>query len=665
MKRTLRRIASLLCALSLCLTLLPGMARAEDTPPLPEEAAAIECICQVPCTEDAVNPECPLCSLEGADLTLCLGVVPETPAEEPTEPEAPAEEPVDEIPAEEPTEPEIPIEEPEEVPGEEPTEPEPPVEEPADEESAEAPTEPETPAEEPPVLNAEAPTIEELSVAGNSATADTNGSLVTSVAADTPLAGKAFSLKTSEAVTFVAEDNPTTGTMYVAEATPYSVTLALALGGSSDGYSISMTSSDGVNWSGSFSNSFDMTMGALATALSTAGATLEAGSMISTSTSTPSDAYVLYCNQDAVNAQLIVCYEDINTYEVDYVVTYDEDATETAYSWTVPTGAALTEPDMDLYDNQALNGWYYDAAFTQAVTFGEPVTTDLTLYAAVTTTATGSFAAAFGRGDAVLPISNPEDWASFISLASQVNANQRVELNTNIDCDGATYTSLTFAGDFDGGGNTISNATFTAVDGNAGMFKTIGPGQKVCNLILENITANYASDYSGILAGAISGTEGNHALVQNVQVYDGSVSGRSAGGIAGYIFFADVKYCSSTGTEISGMANGGGIGGISYGQIYDCYSTCAPTALPFLGTSGGIAGKNLEGGTVSHCWCTESAAVGQTTSATESSNFEGVNANTMITDFTSRGFTPPYWQPAPGMGTTFTGAVEYNFSANA
>ncbi len=73
MKRTLRRIASLLCALSLCLTLLPGMARAEDTPPLPEEPAAIECICQILCTEDAVNPECPLCSLEGADLTLCLG----------------------------------------------------------------------------------------------------------------------------------------------------------------------------------------------------------------------------------------------------------------------------------------------------------------------------------------------------------------------------------------------------------------------------------------------------------------------------------------------------------------------------------------------------------------------------------------------------------------
>lgn len=664
MKRTLRRIASLLCVLSLCLTLLPGTAWAEDESPLPEEPAAAECICEVRCTEDAIHAECPVCGVEGADLTFCLGAAPEVPAGESAAPETPEEE----VPAEEPADPETPVEE--------PADPEVPVEEPEDEIPAEEPADSETPAEEIPaedllpatelpLADAVAPTITELSVAGNSATADTNGSLVTSVTADTPLAGKAFSLKTSEAVTFVVEDNPTTGTMYVAAADSTSVTLALALGGSVDGYSISMTTSDGVNWSGSFSSSFDMTMGALATALSTAGATLEAGSMISTSTSTPSDAYVLYCNQDAVNAQLIVCYADIDTYEVDYVVTYDEDATETAYSWTVPTGAALTEPDMDLYDNQTLDGWYYDAALTQAVTFGVPVTADQTLYAAVTTTAAGSFAAAFERGDAVLPISTPEDWESFISLASQVGPDQRVELETNIDCGGATYTSLTFAGDFDGGGNTISNATFTAVDGNAGMFKTIGPDQKVCNLVLSNVTASYAGTYAGVLAGAISGTEGHNALIQNVQVRGGSASGRSAGGLAGYIFFADVKYCSSTGTEISGMANGGGIGGISYGQIYDCYSTCEPTALPFLGTSGGIAGKNLEGGTVNHCWCTENKAVGQTTSATESSNFEGVNGNTMITDFTSRGFTPPYWQPAPGMGTTFTDEVTYPFGTIA
>ena len=36
-----------------------------------------ECICETPCTEDAVNPDCPVCSAEGADLTACKGATPE------------------------------------------------------------------------------------------------------------------------------------------------------------------------------------------------------------------------------------------------------------------------------------------------------------------------------------------------------------------------------------------------------------------------------------------------------------------------------------------------------------------------------------------------------------------------------------------------------------
>lgn len=264
-----------------------------------------------------------------------------------------------------------------------------------------------------------------------------------------------------------------------------------------------------------------------------------------------------------------------------------------------------------------------------------------------------------------IEIASKQDWDTFVVSASTYSADTRVELLADIDLMEEEYAPVEYVGNFNGNNHTISNATFTAVDGNAGMFKTIGPDQKVCNLVLSNVTASNSDTYSGVLAGAVAGTEGHNALIQNVQVRGGLAFGSSAGGIAGYISFADVKYCSSTGTEISGIVNGGGIGGISYGQISDCYSTCIPAANPILGTIGGIVGKNLEGGTVNHCWCTENKAVGQTTSATESSNFEGVNGNTMITEFTSRGFTPPYWQPAPGTGTTFTGAVEYNFSANA
>ncbi|MGM9607105.1 MAG: InlB B-repeat-containing protein, partial [Oscillospiraceae bacterium] len=424
-----------------------------------------------------------------------------------------------------------------------------------------------------------APTITGLSVNGVTASADQNGSLIASVTADTALAGKAFSLVTSEAVTFVADNDPATGSLYVTSASANAVTLAFALGDNEDNYSISMTSTDGITWTGSFSSSFALTMGGLGDALSTANATLAAGSMVSTTTQTGSTAYRLYCNQDAVNAQLIVCPANVVMYTVTYNVSYGDDAESTILNWTVPTGAALTEPTLSLLSTQTLSDWYYDTDYTNIVTFGTAVTGNLTLYASVTTTASGTFAQDFANEETTLTIKTDEDWASFISLASQISSTQLVVLDKDIDCGGATYTTLTFAGNFNGKNHIISNATFSAVDGYSGMFKTIGPDQKVCNLVLNNVTAKYASTYSGILAGSISGTEGHNALVQNVQVWGGTASGRSAGGIAGFIFFADVKYCGSYNTTITGVANGGGIGGISYGFITQCYSVSNPTAL--------------------------------------------------------------------------------------
>ena len=463
-----------------------------------------------------------------------------------------------------------------------------------------------------------APAIASLSIDGVSAAADDNGSLAAIVPLDTALAGKSFSMTASEAVSFVEDSDPQTGELYVADATTNEVTLAFNLGSGSGGYSITMSTTNGVVWSGSFASTFDMTMGEFAQALSAAGATLKAGAM-KDADGNDSAAYTFYCNQDADDVQLVVCPENAPAYDVTYWVKYDASDPVAAYTWKVPAGAALYEPALSLTSSQTLVGWYTDDAMTQEATFGAAVNADTTLYAKVTTSVSGSFATDFAEGEAVLTISDATDWASFISLASQISPNQRVVLATDIDCGNAAYTTLTFAGDFDGGNHTISNATFAASNGNSGMFHTIGAGQKVCNVTLSNVTAQSASTYAGVLAGAVSGTEGNHALIQNVHVVNGSVSGRSAGGIAGYIFFADVKYCSSTGTAISGLANGGGIGGISYGFISQSYSTTSPTAISFLGgTAGGIVGKNLEGGSITSCWCTDSRIAGSSTDATES-----------------------------------------------
>lgn len=42
-----------------------------------EPEAPAECICETLCTADSVNPDCPVCGAEGADLTACAGTVEE------------------------------------------------------------------------------------------------------------------------------------------------------------------------------------------------------------------------------------------------------------------------------------------------------------------------------------------------------------------------------------------------------------------------------------------------------------------------------------------------------------------------------------------------------------------------------------------------------------
>lgn len=57
-----------------------------------EPEAPAECACETLCTADSVNPDCPVCSAEGADLAACAGTVEEGDAAEETDPaQTPAE----------------------------------------------------------------------------------------------------------------------------------------------------------------------------------------------------------------------------------------------------------------------------------------------------------------------------------------------------------------------------------------------------------------------------------------------------------------------------------------------------------------------------------------------------------------------------------------------
>ena len=52
---------------------LPEETPTVENPPKPEETTTDTCICDTLCTEDSINLDCPVCSAENADLSLCIG----------------------------------------------------------------------------------------------------------------------------------------------------------------------------------------------------------------------------------------------------------------------------------------------------------------------------------------------------------------------------------------------------------------------------------------------------------------------------------------------------------------------------------------------------------------------------------------------------------------
>ena len=491
------------------------------------------------------------------------------------------------------------------------------------------------------------------------------GTLVKDYTAQVTLAeGAAFTVTTPQA-----------GDLYVAAVGENQATLKFnysvgAVNLNDDAFALTLTKGSDGTWSGGFQNASVLTLDMLAGYLAGQDIQLAAGSL-----GAGSPAQSLLVNLDDQNVVMALCAPGAAVYTVTYVV---EDDTIT---WQLPAGAPLEGIVVEPASGGTIAGWYMDSEHDTQLAEDATVTGDVTLYAAVTGGTTppdppeeDTFYDLLTGGETAV-IKTDSDWDIFVQYASEVDPGQLIILEKDIDCDDASYPALTFAGNFDGGNHSISNVTFEPVDHPstgeevAGMFATLGHGQIVANLELRNVTVEYSANYAGALVGMADGWSNDRALVQNVQVRNSSVSGRSAGGVAGFIRNADVVYCSSRDTTITGVANGGGIVGLSNGKVEYSYSTTTPTALPeFLrGSAGGVVGKNVRGAFTEYCWATMKV-VGTKGTGTEAAGndicaFDNVSESTTATQFVIAGFTQDCWVRAAGTATDFNPtAVFYTFS---
>ena len=75
-----KRLLATMLSLCLLVGLLPTAALAAEDDA--GDALSPDCICEALCTENEVDGNCPVCSV---DFTACLGIAPEEPADVPVE----------------------------------------------------------------------------------------------------------------------------------------------------------------------------------------------------------------------------------------------------------------------------------------------------------------------------------------------------------------------------------------------------------------------------------------------------------------------------------------------------------------------------------------------------------------------------------------------------
>jgi hypothetical protein len=171
-----------------------------------------------------------------------------------------------------------------------------------------------------------------------------------------------------------------------------------------------------------------------------------------------------------------------------------------------------------------------------------------------------------------------------------------------------------FIGVFDGNGHTISNFSYTSTNkSRIGLFSYVEGLIKDLRLVDPDVNGG-----TGLSVGSLVGRLWN-GTTTNCYVDDGNVSGtKYVGGLVG-INYGIITDCYSTGS-VSGDSSIGGLVGYNQGTITDCYSTGSVSGDSRVG---GLVGGN--GGTI-----TNSYASGGVSANEEVGGLVGRNYDTII-----------------------------------
>jgi hypothetical protein len=189
------------------------------------------------------------------------------------------------------------------------------------------------------------------------------------------------------------------------------------------------------------------------------------------------------------------------------------------------------------------------------------------------------------------------------TLASDVAANPggsyALAGNYNAAPDGtypAAPVNTTFAGNFQGLGNTISNLTIENKERNArvGLFSATTSNATISNIVLLNIAISESTN--GALVGSVVGESGGALFGDHAGGAISGLQGSAIGGLVGDNEGTILNSSSSTSTmSLSGTSIGGLVGLNNGGTINGCFASGGTSAKKDHVTAGGLVGEVIDG----------------------------------------------------------------------